>query len=430
MGSRYQKAGEVIQFAVGGGWGKEKQEGDSNCKVAIIRGADFPDIENGVFENLPVRWEKEGKATKAALRAGDIVLEISGGTDERPTGRTVFVSQGLLDSFDCPVIPASFCRLVRSSSFIDPQYFYYWLQDMFNKGRTWGYQNRSTGLSNFQFKVFAEMEEVRIPPTIEQQQIAHILFMLDEKRRINTRLNDYLVEMLLAKYDHLFGSYDPSACNGTLSDVGEVVGGATPSKKKEEYYCHNGIGWITPRDLSNTTDVFIAHGTDDITEAGYTSCSAKIMPKGSVLFSSRAPIGYLAITSDEVATNQGFKSVVPKPEIGTAFVYCFLQRNKQRIADMGAGTTFPEVSGKIMKSVELAIPNVEDCAELSAFAEPILAMVQGNERENRELTQLKDALLPKLMSGEIDVSKVDIKQLNNHLVAMLVGCLWLSHITE
>ena len=192
MGSRYQKAGEVIQFAVGGGWGKEKQEGDSNCKVAIIRGADFPDIENGVFENLPVRWEKEGKATKAALRAGDIVLEISGGTDERPTGRTVFVSQGLLDSFDCPVIPASFCRLVRSSSFIDPQYFYYWLQDMFNKGRTWGYQNRSTGLSNFQFKVFAEMEEVRIPPTIEQQQIAHILFMLDEKRRINTRLNDYL----------------------------------------------------------------------------------------------------------------------------------------------------------------------------------------------------------------------------------------------
>ena len=228
-------------------------------------------------------------------------------------------------------------------------------------------------------------------------------------------VNDYLAEMLLAKYDQLFGPFSEEKCNGTLADLGEVVGGATPSKKKEEYYCRHGIGWITPRDLSNTTDLFIAHGADDISQAGYDSCSAKLMPKGSVLFSSRAPIGYLAIAADEVTTNQGFKSVVPKPEIGTAFVYCFLQRNKQRIADMGAGTTFPEVSGKTMKGVELELPGLEKCAELTAFAEPILAMIQSNECESRELSSLRDALLPKLMSGEIDVSKVDLRQLNNHL---------------
>lgn len=230
--------------------------------------------------------------------------------------------------------------------------------------------------------------------------------------------------MLLAKYDQLFGPFSEEKCNGTLADLGEVVGGATPSKKKEEYYCRHGIGWITPRDLSNTTDLFIAHGADDISQAGYDSCSAKLMPKGSVLFSSRAPIGYLAIAADEVTTNQGFKSVVPKPEIGTAFVYCFLQRNKQRIADMGAGTTFPEVSGKTMKGVELELPGLEKCAELTAFAEPILAMIQSNECENRELSSLRDALLPKLMSGEIDVSKVDLRQLNNHLAETLrpFGC--------
>lgn len=204
--------------------------------------------------------------------------------------------------------------------------------------------------------------------------------------------------------------------DGTLADVGDVIGGATPSKKKPEYYCSNGIGWITPRDLSNTNDKFIAHGADDITKAGYDSCSAKLLPKGSVLFSSRAPIGYIAIAADGVATNQGFKSVVPKEEIGTAFIYCFLTRNKQRIADMGAGTTFPEVSGKMMKSVGLAVPSKSACAEFSSFAAPILAQQEVLERENRKHEALRDALLPKLMSGEIEFSKIDPTQLNSHLV--------------
>ena len=207
--------------------------------------------------------------------------------------------------------------------------------------------------------------------------------------------------------------------NGTLADIGDVVGGATPSKKKPEYYCANGIGWITPRDLSNTNDKFIAHGADDITEAGYASCSAKLLPKGSVLFSSRAPIGYVAIAAGEVTTNQGFKSVVPKTEFGTAFTYCFLVRNKQRIADMGAGTTFPEVSGRMMKLVQLAVPDRAACAEFNSFAEPLLKQQESLERENRELAALRDALLPKLMSGEIDVSKVDLTQLNSHLSNLL-----------
>lgn len=226
-------------------------------------------------------------------------------------------------------------------------------------------------------------------------------------------LNGYLEELLLAKYDDLFPA--DGNFNGTLADAGDVIGGATPSKKKPEYYCSNGIGWITPRDLSNTNDKFIAHGADDISKAGYDSCSAKLLPKGSVLFSSRAPIGYIAIAADEVATNQGFKSVVPKEEIGTAFIYCFLTRNKQRIADMGAGTTFPEVSGKMMKSVELAVPNKSACAEFSSFAAPILAQQEVLERENRMNEALRDALLPKLMSGEIDVSEIDPTQLNSHL---------------
>lgn len=254
---------------------------------------------------------------------------------------------------------------------------------------------------------------VCVPDYETQTAISGVLGLLDNKIELNTKLNGYLEELLLAKYDKLFPVN--ADFTGILSDVGTIIGGATPSKKRSEYYCSNGIGWITPRDLSNTSDKFIAHGTDDITDEGYASCSAKLLPKGSVLFSSRAPIGYIAIAADAVTTNQGFKSIVPKKEIGIAFVYCFLVRNKQRIADMGAGTTFPEVSGKMMKSIELAIPEQALCSEFDFFAGPILKQQEALERENRELAALRDALLPKLMSGEIDVSQVNLTQLNSHL---------------
>lgn len=301
---------------------------------------------------------------------------------------------------------------LRSSDRIDPVYLGYFVKskqvliEQMAEGSTGQTEMNRTRLQNEILVTFPESNE-------DQKAIAKFGLAIDRKIATNAKLNGYLEELLLAKYDKLFPVN--ADFTGILSDVGTVIGGATPSKKRSEYYCSNGIGWITPRDLSNTSDKFIAHGADDITDEGYASCSAKLLPKGSVLFSSRAPIGYVAIATNEVATNQGFKSVVPKEEIGTAFVYCFLVRNKQRIADMGAGTTFPEVSGKMMKSVELAVPEQSLCAEFNVFAEPILKQQETLERENRDLAALRNALLPKLMSGEIDVTKVDLAQLNSHL---------------
>ena len=254
---------------------------------------------------------------------------------------------------------------------------------------------------------------IDLPSLDKQAKVVATLDAIFEKQRVNNQLNGYLEELLFAKYDELFPA--ESEHDGTLSDIGTVVGGATPSKKRAEYYCENGIGWITPRDLSNSSDKFISQGAVDLTEEGYSSCSAKLLPAGSVLFSSRAPIGYVAIAAANVATNQGFKSIVPKEEFGTAFAYCFLVRHKKKIADMGAGTTFPEVSGSMMKSVPLSLPSEQLCSEFSAFAHPILEQQKSLELENRNLCLLRAALLPKLMSGEVDVSKVDLTQLNSHL---------------
>ena len=141
----------------------------------------------------------------------------------------------------------------------------------------------------------------------------------------------------------------------TLDKLGEIVGGATPSTKCEDYY-GGSIPWITPKDLSSFKGRYITSGERNITEKGLASCSAQMMPKDAVLFTSRAPIGYVAIASQSVCTNQGFKSIVVNEKADPLFVYYLLKYNKDAIEAMGSGTTFKEVSGKTMRAVKVRIP--------------------------------------------------------------------------
>ncbi len=153
---------------------------------------------------------------------------------------------------------------------------------------------------------------------------------------------------------------------------------------------------------------FITRGADDITELGLKNSSATIMPAGTVLFSSRAPIGYIAIADGEVTTNQGFKSVVPNSNIGTAFVYYFLKYAVPTIENMASGSTFKEISGSVMRTVPAIIPDDTSLRKFYEFCEPLFQQQRTLEVENRFLASLRDSLLPKLMSGEIDVSSLEI----------------------
>lgn len=248
-----------------------------------------------------------------------------------------------------------------------------------------------------------------VPPAEEQNRIASILNMIDEKIGINKKINNNLEQQAQAYYQELFVDNASSKwSNGTISDLGTVIGGSTPSKAKPEYYTETGIAWITPKDLSANKSKFIAHGENDITELGLKNSSAVIMPEGTVLFSSRAPIGYIAIAAGEVTTNQGFKSVVPNALIGTAFVYYFLKHNLPIIEGMASGSTFKEVSGSTMKNVPAVIPDSETLERFNDFCTPIFAQQQLLEKQSQKLSSLRDSLLPKLMSGELDVSDIDI----------------------
>lgn len=250
---------------------------------------------------------------------------------------------------------------------------------------------------------------VPVPPQSVRNEIIAVLRPIDEKIECNNAINDNLEQQAQSYFQELFvDNADPEWAIGTISDLGTVVGGSTPSKAKPEYYTESGIAWITPKDLSINKSKFVSHGENDITELGLKNSSAAIMPEGTVLFSSRAPIGYIAIAAGEVTTNQGFKSVVPKPEIGTPFVYFFLKNTLPVIEGMASGSTFKEVSGSTMKNVPAVIPDAETLAKFSDFCAPIFAQQRILEEQNQSLATLRDNLLPKLMSGEIDVSTVQL----------------------
>lgn len=270
--------------------------------------------------------------------------------------------------------------------------------------------------------------EFEVPSLNEQKAIAHILSTLDEKIEVNNRINKTLEEMAQAIFKHWFVDFEfpnedgepykssggemvPSELGpipkgwevGTLQDLGDIVGGGTPSRKKEEYFVSKGIPWITPKDLSNNKNKYIYKGENDISELGLKNSSAKIVPKGTVLFSSRAPIGYIAVAAVDVTTNQGFKSIVPREIYGSEYVYQELRNKTELISNRASGSTFKEISGSGLKSIETVLPSKELVREFNTIVNPLSNKIKANEKEIDALTEIRDTLLPKLMSGEIRV---------------------------
>lgn len=274
--------------------------------------------------------------------------------------------------------------------------------------------------------------EIKLPPIIEQQRIANILKSIDNKIELNNEVNKTLEEMAQALFKRWFVDFEFPNENGEqykssggemveselgmipkkwevkkIQDVGEVIAGGTPSTKNEEYYDGN-IPWITPKDLSGYDRKFISKGERSITELGLQKSSAKLMRKGTVLFSSRAPIGYIVIAEEDVTTNQGFKSIACNEDIiNNNYVYYYLKFNKEKIENIASGSTFKEVSGATMKMFDILVPTMDILNKFRDVVESYDDIFRTNYTENDALIQLRDSLLPKLMSGEIRVEDIE-----------------------
>jgi type I restriction enzyme S subunit len=177
-----------------------------------------------------------------------------------------------------------------------------------------------------------------------------------------------------------------------LGDVAEVIGGGTPKTAINEYWNGN-IPWLTPRDLTGYDKVYISHGERFITGSGLKNSSAKLMPKGTVLLTSRAPIGYVVIAENEICTNQGFKSLVPKFEIlNSEFLYYWLKSNTDYLQQLGTGTTFAEISGSVVKDIDIFLPPLEEQKAIAEVLSSLDDKIDLLHRQNRTLESLAQTL--------------------------------------
>ena len=371
-----------------------KNENFWNGDIPFVTPSDLQKSKHVFFTERTVSQEGLTAVRGQVLSSGAICVSCIGNLGYTAMTTQVSVSNQQINS----IIP---------SDDFDKNFIYYLMKSLWDEFKN--LEGQSTTLSILNKTLFSKMEVI-VPEVNTQKQIAKVLSSLDDKIELNTQINHNLEEQIRVLFEDFFINSQHCANwkQGTIADLGNVVGGSTPSKAKPEYYTSNGIAWITPKDLSGTKSKFISKGESDITPAGLRNSSAVIMPRGTVLFSSRAPIGYIAIAKNEITTNQGFKSVVPHLHIGTAFVYCFLKHNLPKMESMASGSTFKEVSGSVMKAIPAVIPAKEVLMNFSTITQPLFDQQELLESENQRLTRLRDAMLPKLMSGEIDVSEVEI----------------------
>ncbi|EEV9970747.1 restriction endonuclease subunit S [Escherichia coli] len=192
-----------------------------------------------------------------------------------------------------------------------------------------------------------------------------------------------------------------------IGDIADVISGGTPKSGVAENFAPSGegIAWLTPADLSGYKEKYISHGARDLTTPGYSSCSAKLMPKGTILFSSRAPIGYVAIAANEIATNQGFKSFTFPSDIFPDYAYYFLRNIRHIAEEMGTGTTFKEISGSSAKTLPFVLAPFAEQKIIAEKLDTLLAQVDSTKARLEQIPQIlkrfRQAVLAAAMRGEL-----------------------------
>ncbi|MCE3004243.1 MAG: restriction endonuclease subunit S [Xanthomonadaceae bacterium] len=386
-----------------------------------------------------MRYEAASKVEKRRLRHGDIVLEISGGSSAKgqPTGRTVFIDDRVLAALGDTVIPASFCRLVRvNPEVICARFAYYWLQDMYVSGRAFAYESQSTGISNFQFERFLDAEQLYLPSMAEQEAIAGTLAAIDDRRVLLRQTNATLEAIAQALFKSWFIDFDavrakaegrePEGMDAataalfpaeledaplglipkgwSLEEIGRVVecvGGGTPSTKEPAFWEPAIHRWATPKDLSGLGSPVLLDTERRLSDAGLNKVSSGLLPAGTLLLSSRAPIGYLAIAEVPLAINQGFIAMKPGGRLTPEFLYFWCQANMDAIKQKANGSTFMEISKAAFRPIPALLPPPALVARFSDFARTVFDRVTAGERQRSTLGALRDTLLPRLISGKL-----------------------------
>lgn len=357
--------------------------------VAFIRAADM--LDGRVMFTTA---ERINEAARLRIRKGigqalDVLLSHKG-----TVGKVAYAS------FDAPPFVCSpqttFWRSLNHEV-INPRFLFYYLLSP-------SFQNQlralkgETDMADYVSLSTQRQLALELPPLEVQRSIADLLGALDDKIDANRRQNRLLVDATMTAYRKI-------AARAVSSELVELVaairGGSTPSTGSANLWSPGVHFWATPKDMSTLRSPVLWRTERKISDEGLESISSGLLPKGTVLLSSRAPIGYLAIAALPLAVNQGFIALVPNGRVPSEYLCCWVRASMSAIEALGNGTTFMEVSKRSFRVLRVPIPPVSFLSVFESFARPAFQLMLNLERQIDHLALVRDLLLPKLISGEI-----------------------------
>lgn len=407
--------------------------------VPVIRGTNISSERSLKGDWVYVPEDFAATIPSCALQGGDLVFPHRGSIGE----------VALVEPSHAPMILSSSMMKFRPDPRrLDGRFAYYFFKSKVGREEIlrFGSQVGTPGIG----QPLTSLKQFRIPlPPLEQQaEIADVLAALDDKIELNRRMNETLEATARTIFKDWFVDFGPvrakMAMRGedpqkdnvarapylaadiwslfpdrldhevkpegwSVSIIGQevdVVGGSTPSTKEAELWGGE-IAWATPKDLSSLSTPVLLSTERQITDAGLSQIGSGLLPAGTVLLSSRAPIGYIAIAQIPVAVNQGLIAMICRKRLSNAFVWLWTQANMETVHQNANGSTFQEISKANFRPIVVTVPAGNILGAFDGVAKPLLGRIISNDKENRALAATRDFLLPKLMSGEVRVKDAE-----------------------
>lgn len=374
-----------------GDWGKgEPAEG--HTPVHVIRGTDFYDARLGKVDDVPLRYLSEATLHRRILLADDILIETAGGSRDRPTGRTLLITQELLNIFPGLVTCASFARFLRiNPSLANPRFVYWYLQDIYNSGAMWEHQVQHTGVARFQYTRFAETVKIPLPSRSTQDVIAAVLRALDDKIVVNERIAETANKLAGA----LFRNYHDLQLT-QLSDVATVTMGQSPPGHT---YNDSGIGLPF---YQGTRDFGSRYPGKRI----WCTAVMRTADEDDVLVSVRAPVGKINVAAEKCGIGRGVAAVR-----SSGFPHVMLHAlsaDPTIWAPYEAdGTVFGSINQAQFARLQVYWPCGDNITDLEFRLSTLDNRLRIAVAESATLASLRDTLLPKLMSGQLSVKQAE-----------------------
>lgn len=400
--------GELCSLRAGSAF-KPDRQGKSFGAYPFIKVRDLSHVENGRYIRAAGNWVDDADvATLKAkpFNAGTVVFAKIGEALKANRFR-ILMRDTLIDNNMMGATPDPAC--------VEPRFFHYLLQEL-------NLPDLATGSAMPYLKQSDLLRvQVRLPQKDEQRRIARVLGSLDDKiesnRRVARTLEETAAAMFKARFvdfinhdDLIESEVGPIPHGWTVEPVGEVlrvVGGSTPSTKEPAYWEGGVHCWATPKDLSGLDHPIVLDTGRHITDAGLDRISSGLLPPRTVLMSSRAPVGYTAISLVPIAVNQGFIAIPPAPRVPSEYILFWMRANMDRIRANAGGTTFAEISKRAFRPLPLLLPPEGELEDFRRVAEPLISRIAVCVQENASLSSTRDALLPKLISGALRVSSAE-----------------------